>query len=69
MSDARLLELEQRVGLVLKGMNLILFREGEAVSRKERREIQRRLQDYVSGKSSEFVELKDLQGSLKQESR
>ena len=61
MSESRLVQLERRVDLVLKGFNLILFGEAETVSRKEKRELEMRLSDYVKGKRSEFVELKDLQ--------
>ncbi|HVC26532.1 MAG TPA: hypothetical protein VND40_00070 [Nitrososphaerales archaeon] len=64
-----LVELERRVDLALKGMNLLLFSKGESVTRKEKRELQNRLKDYLSGKRSEFVELKDLQGSHTQKGR
>ncbi len=60
MSEAKLEALEHRVELVLKGMNLMLFDEGEAISSKERREIQRRMKEYTSGDRSQFVELKDV---------
>ena len=49
----------------MKGMNLLLFGEAETVSVKERKELQRRLKDYLKGKD-EFVELKGLQGSPSQ---
>lgn len=62
MAESRLVELERRVELVLKGLNLLLFSEGETVSEEEKKELERRLKDYVKGKSSEFLELKDLQG-------
>ncbi len=68
MSESRLVELEHRVDLVLKGFNLILFGKAETVSREERRELEMRLKDYVTGKRSEFVELKDLQGTATQKS-
>ena len=51
---------EHRVGLVLEGMNLMLFDEGEAISSNDRREIQRRMKEYASGDRSRFVELKDV---------
>ena len=69
MSSPELVELERRVDLAMKGMNLLLFGEAESVSSKERRELQKRLRDYLRGKSSEFVELKDLQGPRSQQSR
>ncbi len=68
MSKSRLVELERRVDLALKGMNLLLFSEAESISNKEKKELQRRLREYVSGTVSQFVELKDLQGSATQES-
>ncbi|MDG7040753.1 MAG: hypothetical protein JRM98_05560 [Nitrososphaerota archaeon] len=60
MSEAKLEALEHRVELVLKGMNLMLFDEGEAMSSNDRREIQRRMKEYTSGDRSRFVELKDV---------
>jgi hypothetical protein len=69
MTSPELVELERRVDLALKGMNLLLFGEAESISRKEKRELQNRLSDYLAGKRSEFVELKDLQGSATQKSR
>lgn len=68
MSKSRLIELEKRVDLALKGMNLLLFGEAESISKKEKNELRRRLNQYVMGKGSEFAELKDVQGSLTQES-
>ncbi len=67
MSKPRLVELERRVDLALKGINLLLFGKAESISRKERQELQRRLRDKFTGKKSEFVELKDLQGTVTQE--
>ena len=60
MSEAKLEALELRVELVLKGMNLMLFDEGEAMSSKDRSKIQRRMKEYASGDRSRFVELKDV---------
>ena len=67
MSKPRLVELERRIDLALKGMNLLLFGKAEPIPLEEKKELQRRLGDYVTGKSSEFVELKDLQGTATQE--
>ena len=61
MTSSELVELERRVDLAMKGMNLLLFGEAEVASAKERKELQKRLNDYLTGKSA-FVELKDLQG-------
>ncbi len=69
MSSRELVELERRVDLAMKGMNLLLFGEAESISRKEKRELQKRLGDYLAGRKSEFVELKSLQGSATQKGR
>jgi hypothetical protein len=69
MSNPELAELERRVDLAMKGMNLLIFGEREAISSKERKELRKRLRDYLNGKTSEFVELKDLQGPRSQQSR
>jgi hypothetical protein len=68
MSNPELAELERRVDLAMKGMNLLLFGEAETVSSRERTELQKRLRDYLKGKD-EFVELKDFQGSNSQKRR
>lgn len=65
MRNPELVRLERRVDIAMKGMNLLLFGEAETVSVKERKELQKRLKDYLKGKD-EFVELKDLQGSHSQ---
>jgi hypothetical protein len=67
MTSSDLVELERRVDLAMKGMNLLLFGEAEVVSAKERKELQKRLKDYLGSKSA-FVELKDLQGPHPQKS-
>ena len=68
MTSSELVELERRVDLAMKGMNLLLFGEAEVASAKERKELQKRLNDYLTGKSA-FVELKDLQGPHPQKGR
>ncbi len=61
MSNQKVVELERRVNLILRGMNLMLFGEPEAISPREKKEIERRFKQYTAQKRSEFVELKDLQ--------
>lgn len=68
MADSELVELEKRVDIAMKGMNLLLFGDAETASVKERKELQKRLKEYLKGKD-EFVELKDLQGSPSQKKR
>lgn len=60
---SEVLELERRVDLALKSMNLLLFAQTESVSTDEKRELRGRLKDYLSGGRSKFVELKDLKAS------
>lgn len=67
MSQAKVVELERRLDLAMKGMNALLFGKTEVVSRKEREELRKRLEDYLHKRGSQFVELKDLQGSDTQE--
>lgn len=59
------MELERRVDLALKGMNLLLFGKPETISPKEKKELQGRLRDYIAEKRSEFMELKDLQSTAR----
>jgi hypothetical protein len=66
-STSEAMGLERRVDLALKGMNMLLLGEAESVSRNEKKELQSRLKDCLTGKGSEFVELKDLQGPDSQE--
>ncbi len=39
MSKSQLMELEKRVDLALKGMNLLLFSQAESISKKEKNEV------------------------------
>jgi len=62
VSEAKVLELEMKVNLILKGLNLLLFEEGEVISEKEAEELKDRMEDYIKLKDSEFVMLEDVQG-------
>lgn len=68
MNQAKFVELERWIDLAMKGMNALLFGKAEPVSGRERAELRRRLEDYFGRKRSQFVELKDLQGSDTQKS-
>jgi len=57
MSEARVTELEKKVDTILRGLNLLLFKEAEVVSDKEAKELKGRLDDYLKGRLSEFVTL------------
>lgn len=61
MEEAKLAELERKVDVIMKGLNLLLFGEGEVLSEDEIRDLKGRLEDYVTGRSSEFVKLDELQ--------
>jgi len=60
LSEAKLAELERKVDVIMKGLNLFLFGEGEVLPDNEIRELQQRLEDYVTARSSEFVKLDEL---------
>jgi hypothetical protein len=51
LSSQKVVELKRRVNLILKGMNLMLLGEAEAVSTRERREIERRFKQYMTEKN------------------
>ena len=41
----------------MKGLNLFLFDEGEVLPENKVRDLQKRVEDYVTSKASEFVNL------------
>jgi len=61
LSEAKLAELERKVDVIMKGLNLFLFGEGEVLPKNEVRDLQKRLEDYVTSRASEFVNLDELQ--------
>jgi len=69
--EVRVLELERRVNILSKALNLILFEEGEALAKEEIDELKARLNEYLE-KRSDFVSfdelLEDVQGNTAQES-
>lgn len=68
-TTTKLVELEKWMDVAMKGLNLFLFKEPEEISPKEKKVLQRRLQDYIGGKKAQFVELnKYLQNHTSQES-
>jgi hypothetical protein len=52
--------LEKKVDLLSKAMHLLLFKEKASISRKEAREIEKRLSAYLQGNKREFVDLEDI---------
>jgi hypothetical protein len=61
LAEAKLAELERKVDVIMKGLNLFLFGESEVLPENEVRDLQKRLEDYVTSRTSEFVNLDDLQ--------
>jgi hypothetical protein len=61
LAEAKLAELERKVDVIMKGLNLFLFGEGEVIPENEVRDLQKRLEDYVTSRASEFVNLDELQ--------
>ena len=57
MSEAKLVELERKVDAIMRGLNLLLFEEEEAVPDEEVQELKSRLEDYLKGNHSKFVKL------------
>jgi len=53
-------KLEEKVNLLSKAMYLILFEKQEKISKKETKEIEKRLASYLRGNKSEFVDLDDV---------
>ena len=52
--------MEKKVDLLSKAMHLLLFKEKESISRKDAREIEKRLSAYLQGNKREFVDLEDI---------
>jgi len=57
MTEARVIELERKLDTVMRGLNLLLFEEGEVFPEEEIKELKTRLDDYLKGRRSEFVTL------------
>jgi hypothetical protein len=54
---SRLLQLEKRVDVAMKGLNILLFEDPEEIPPREKKLLQQRLRDYSKRKKSNFVEL------------
>jgi 5-carboxymethyl-2-hydroxymuconate isomerase len=57
MTEARVVELERKLDTVMRGLNLLLFEEGEVFPEEEVKELKTRLDDYLKGRRAEFVTL------------
>ena len=53
-------KLEKKVNLLSKALHLLLYEEKEKISKKEAREIERRLSAYLKSKKNDFVNLEDV---------
>lgn len=51
--------LEKKVDLLSKALQLLLFKDKEKISKKEAKEIEKRLSAYIKGDKDEFVDLED----------
>ena len=54
-SEAKLVELEKKVDVLMRGLNVLLFEEGETLRGQEVEDLKARLDDYLKGRRSEFV--------------
>jgi hypothetical protein len=55
--EAKPVELERKIDATMRGLNLLLFEEGELLPDDEVEELKARLEDYVKGRRFEFVKL------------
>ena len=62
--ESRLLELEKRVDVLERALYLLLFEEGEDVSREEVEEIRERLKDYFEGMMKEFISFEEFEENV-----
>ena len=62
--EAKLVELERKIDAIMRGLNLLLFEEGELLPDDEVEELKARLEDYVKGRRFEFVKLDEPQANV-----
>jgi len=62
--ESRLLELEKRIDILERALYLLLFEEGEDVSREEVEEIRERLKDYFEGRMKEFISFEEFEENV-----
>jgi hypothetical protein len=61
LAETNLVELEEKVDVIMKGLNVFLFGESEVLAKDEIRDLKERLNDYLAGRNSEFVKLDELE--------
>lgn len=54
--ERRIKEIEEKVEVLLKGMNALLFKEPEELDEEEAEELKRRLNDYLKGRDDVFTQ-------------
>ena len=54
--ERRIKEIEEKVEVLLKGMNALLFKEPVELDEEEAEELKRRLNDYLKGRDDEFTQ-------------
>jgi hypothetical protein len=64
VGEAKLVELERKIDVIMRGLNLLLFEEGELLPDEEVEELKSRLDDYLKGRRSEFIKLDDPQTNV-----
>lgn len=55
MSEVKLVELEKKVEVLMRGLNVLLFEEDDTLREQEVEDLKARLNDYLKGNRSEFV--------------
>jgi hypothetical protein len=62
LSEAKLVELEKKIEVLMRGLNLLLLEEDDTFREQEVKDLKARLNDYLKGHRSEFVKLDEKQG-------
>lgn len=57
MSKVKVIDLERKVNLIMRGLNLLLFREGEVIPKEKAQELKARLENYPVAREFEFVRI------------
>jgi hypothetical protein len=57
-TETSLIQLERRINVAMRRLNIFLWKDAEEISSKERKILEQRLSDYTRGKrKTNFVEL------------
>ena len=55
VQERRIREIEEKVDVLLKGMNALLFKEPEELDEEEAGELKKRFDNYLKGRNGEFL--------------